>query len=132
MSENISDRIINAIGILKSITRIVKIVPFLYTFLYILFLVLQFIVNETALCIMENILYVSPIMILLFVLLSYKLKFCKWHRVECLLPITQQVLSLVDAYIYEFGEYSVYVIIYTIALLFTLSLVNAYFVFVRK
>lgn len=35
MSENISDRIINAIGILKSITRIVKIVPFLYTFLYI-------------------------------------------------------------------------------------------------
>lgn len=119
------------IGILRSVTRIVKVSPFLYAAFIIMCAPLYFFCEDSITSIIDNLFYVSPIVMLLFIIMSYQLKFCKWYRLQCVLPFVPQCLGFVDAYVYELNEKAAYAVFITYIAIFLLSLLNTYFVFIR-
>lgn len=75
------------IGKLRYITLAVQILPFVYSFFYILSLVMYLICDESVLRILDTLFYVSPIVVGGFLVESHILKLCKWHKSACILPI---------------------------------------------
>lgn len=117
-------------GIVKDATKTVKIFPFAYAFLLLLILpIATFGDYDTAQWI-GALFYESILFMALFIRLSYIFKLCKWHRLQCILPLLPQIIEQIDANIYEFGcgvmtlNYTVY------SAILILSLVNAYKVFI--
>lgn len=124
--------IVAAINILRKVTIATKVAPFVYAGIYIVFYALYIAVSDVFLLAIERFFYVSPLVIATFIYLSYQLKFCKWYRLQCLLPIFPQVLGIIDKYVYQFGEYSARALVVMTALIFVLSLVNIYFTFIKR
>lgn len=124
--------IVAAINILRKVTIAAKVAPFVYAVIYIVFYALYIWVSDVFLSAIERFFYISPLVIATFIYLSYQLKFCKWYRLQCLLPIFPQVLGIVDRYVYAFGEYSARALVVMTVLIFILSLVNIYFTFIKK
>lgn len=126
-----SKDIISIVRILRQVTTIVKVYPFAYSILYIsCMLVYMFCSNEMAtLC--DQLFYTSPFMIVCAIGLSYSLKLCKWHRLECILPLLPTCMVLVDEFIYSFPKSVSYLNAILIGVLCLASLTNAYFVFIK-
>ena len=82
-------------------------------------------------CAIERTIYLSIVVVLFLIRLSYPLKYCIWYRLQCALPLLPQGVVFVDTYIYEFSDYLAIVNIATAFLIFLLSLVNTYFVFIK-
>lgn len=125
------DFIKTAFSILREVTFTLKVAPFIYTFMYIIFYILYVCVGDAYLMALERYLYISPIVIATMFYLSYTLRFCNWYRLQCLLPLFPQVLGLVDKYVYAFGEYSAMAVVGMTVAIFVISLINIYFVFNR-
>lgn len=117
--------------ILRKVTAIVKVYPFIYTFLYILCMFGYMIFSEGMCVLLDQLFYTSPIVVSCNVLLSYALKLCKWHRLQCILPMIPLLPLLVD-YIYPLNNIAVGVNTTFIIALCLLSIVNAYFVFRKR
>lgn len=124
--------IVAAINILRNVTIATKVAPFVYAGIYIVFYALYIAVSDVFLSAIERFFYVSPLVIATFIYLSYQFKFCKWYRLQCILPVFPQVLGLIDRYVYAFGEYSARALVVMTALIFVLSLINIYFTFIKK
>lgn len=124
-------KVLNSIHILRKTTRFVKVVPFVYALLFLLCMCFYFDCSENILDIIDECFYVSPIVCLTFVRLSYLLKFCNWYRLQCCLPMLPLPIVIIDENFYEFGEASMWVNFFLTFAIFFLSLVNAYFVFIR-
>lgn len=124
--------IVAAINILRKVTIATKVAPFIYAGIYIVFYALYIWVGDVFKLMIERFFYVSPLVIATFIYLSYQLKFCKWYRLQCILPVFPRVLGIVDRYVYQFGEYSARVLVVMTALIFVLSLINIYFTFIKK
>lgn len=130
--ENVtSENILSAFRILKSVTLFVKSFPFIYAALYIFLFLLQLLVSEDAYYLVSNIVFISPITIVAFICLSFKLKMCVWHRAQCALPLIPQAISIIDSYFYEFGEYSILILIFAIVFMIIASLIHGYLCFIR-
>lgn len=125
------EKVLSAIGILRNVTRFVKIVPFVYAVLFLLCMMPYWNCDEIILDIIDQCVYVSPIVSLTFIRLSYYLKLCNWYRLQCILPILPFPIVLIDEHIYEFGSMAMWINFVITTLIFLLSLVNAYFVFIR-
>lgn len=119
------------ISILKTATKVVKLIPFAYALLYVVSILSYSICTENVSIWVDMIFYVSPISIIFLLILSRTLKLCKWHRLECVLPLMGFCAVLINDFIIEFGKYGQlanYIIVITT---FILSLINAYFVFIK-
>lgn len=119
------------ISILRNATLAVKLMPFAYAFLYIISILSYSFCSESVLVWVDMTFYVSPIAIIFLLILSRTLKLCKWHRLECVLPLMGFGAVFINDFIIEFGKYGQlanYIIVITT---FILSLINAYFVFRR-
>lgn len=119
------------IGILRTATKVVKLIPFAYALLYIISILSYSMCSENVSIWVDMIFYVSPISIIFLLILSRTLKLCKWHRLECVLPLMGFCAVLINDFIIEFGKYGQlanYIIVITT---FVLSLINAYFVFIK-
>lgn len=119
------------IGILRTATKVVKLIPFAYALLYIISILSYSMCPENVSIWIDMIFYVSPISIIFLLILSRTLKLCKWHRLECVLPLMGFCAILINDLIIEFGKYGQlanYIIVITT---FILSLINAYFVFIK-
>lgn len=119
------------IGILRTATKVVKLIPFAYALLYIISILSYSMCSENVSIWIDMIFYVSPISIIFLLILSRTLKLCKWHRLECVLPLMGFCAILINDLIIEFGKYGQlanYIIVITT---FILSLINAYFVFIK-
>lgn len=81
--------------------------------------------------IVNSLFYESPLLILFLILLSYSVKLCKWHRIQCALPLVPQLADFIDTHFVEYEEALATLNFAILMLLFSLSLVNAYFVFIR-
>ena len=132
LQRNNKDEILAMIGILRSVTRIVKVSPFLYVAFIIMCTPLYFFCEDSVTSVIDNLFYVSPIVMLLFIIMSYQLKFCKLYRLQCVFPFLPQGLGFVDAYVYELNEKTAYAVFITYVIIFLLSLLNTYFVFIKK
>ena len=117
--------------IVKSVTITVKTFPFFYALGLILFWLVAPIFNYETLSFIDSLIFLSAVLVLFLIRLSYCVKLCIWRRLQCALPLLPQVIAQIDEHFYEFGEYVSAVNYATTGIVFTLSLVNAYFVFIK-
>ena len=124
--------ILSSLNIIRNVTRIIKIAPFIYTLIYIVFLAMQILGMENIMSLMESMCYVSPIVIITLFILSHSLKLCFFYRLQCLLSAAPQIFVLIDEYLYEFGTLSVSLATVFMGTVFLLSMINVYRVFISK
>ena len=124
--------ILGAIQILRSVTRTVKIAPFVVAVFYMMSMVGYLMFSDTVATILDYLFYVSPSTIAILLILSKSTKMCFWHRLECVLPVVAILPALVDDFILRFTNSATIVNISTIGLMFFATLINAYFVFIKK
>lgn len=123
--------ILGAIQILRSVTRTVKIAPFVVAVFYMMSMVGYLMFSDTVATILDYLFYVSPSTIAILLILSKSTKMCFWHRLECVLPVVAILPALVDDFILRFTNSATIVNISTIGLMFFATLLNAYFVFIK-
>lgn len=119
------------LNVVRRVTKAIKIFPFVYILILLLFLPTMSYLDIDTATILSGCIFESPLLIALLILLSYSVKLCIWHRIQCLLPLVPQVADFVDTHIYEYGEALATLNFIVLLLLFILSLVNAYFVFIK-
>lgn len=119
------------LDVVRKVTKIIKLFPFLYIVLFIAIIPFETFGGMDIVIIFNLLFFESPLFVALLVLLSYCVKLCFWHRLQCILPLIPQLLVYCDQYIYEYGEALATINFIMLLLLFILSLVNAYFVFIR-
>lgn len=119
------------IGVLKRTTVVVKLMPFIYAILYIAGILTYSFCSEPIVAWVDMICYMSPISVLFALTLSKCLKLCKWHRLECMLPLIGFLAIIINEFIVEFDKYG-QLANYLIAIsVFVASIINAYFVFIK-
>lgn len=119
------------VEILRKVTVTVKVFPFFYAAGLILFWLIAPALTDTMLNMVDSTIYLSAIMVLLLIRLSYCVKLCIWHRLQCALPLLPQIVAQVDRYIFKFGFYLATAEVVVMCIIFTLSLINAYKVFIK-
>lgn len=129
MAEN--KDIIALVKILRRVTTIVKVYPFAYTLLYISCMLVYIFGTDNAATMCDQLFYTSPFMIMCAIGLSYSLKLCRWHRLECILPLLPCITVFIDTYVYQLSMICAYLNSILIIVLGIASLVNAYFVFIK-
>ena len=126
------DKVLKAIRILRDVTVIVKIFPFLSSLLYIIFFLAQLLFQNDVVYEMESLFYISVFVVVLLIVLSYRLRLCKWHRIQCLLLLMPQVFSYIDMYVYEYGVHSAIIADIALTFILAVSVLNAYKMFRRS
>ena len=121
-----------AIQILKKATATVKVAPFAFALLYLVALVVYLLFSDTIATMTDLLFYVSPVAVFFNLRMSKIFKMCKWHRLECLLPLLPIVIIFVNGFGFIIPDIAVYVNWSVNLIIFLLSLVNAYFVFIKK
>lgn len=124
------ERIIRAVKIAQKATFVVKIMPFVYALLFMACLIAYFFTSDEVQTILDTIFYVSPITIIFALILSKTFKLCKWHKLECSLPLLPQVFVVIDTF-QPLDEWGAQLNVAVIGAMFFLSLINAYFTFLR-
>lgn len=124
--------IIAIVNILRKVTKVVKIYPFVYAILYVFTMIGYILCDDTIAIILDQLFYTSPIVVSCNIALSYALKLCKWHRMQCLLPMFPLVPVVIDYCIFPLSRFVAITNAATIIILCILSLINAYFVFIHK
>lgn len=119
------------VNILRNVTKTVKLFPFIYALIYVFNMFSYLFLNEDACILLDSLFYMSVLMILVLLRLSYCLKMCIWHRIQCCLPLLAQIVVFIDNYIYCFSSDVRYINIYLAIAIFLVSFTNAYLMFVR-
>ena len=112
-------------------TVLVKAMPFVFAIFYLIGLSSYIWSSNTIIGYLDLAFYVSPMVILYELILSKIFHLCKWHRLECVLPMFGLIPVLVDKFIIEIGAYGQLTNWIIVVAVFTLSLINAYFVFLK-
>lgn len=123
--------VIKVAKVARSATNTVRAFPFFYAVALILFWIVAPMLDYDALTAIDSLIFLSAAMVALLIRLSYCVKLCKWHRLQCSLPLLPQIVDKIDVYIYEFGTYLAIINYAVLGVIAVLSLVNAYFVFMK-
>lgn len=99
--------------------------------LYVMCMFGYMLFSENVALILDQLFYTSPIVVSCNIALSYTLKLCKWHRMECSLPLIPMLPLFVDYYIYPLNNIAVGINTTIMIILCLASLINAYFVFIK-
>ena len=119
------------IAILRKVTTTVKIAPFFIALCYMLTILGYMYMPDAVIYVLDTLLYVSPLCVALLLVLSKQLHLCPWHRLECILPMVCMIPSAIDSLAYSLSEVATYINAIILSMVLLLSLVNAYFVFVK-
>lgn len=119
------------ISVVRYSTVLVKVMPFFFAFFYLIDILGYIFLSKDAIDWFDLCVYVSPIVVLYELILSKIFHLCKWHRLECILPMLGLLPVFVDMFIIEVGAYGQLVNWIIAVAVFTLSLINAYFVFLK-
>ena len=130
--EREESKILGAIQILRKVTTTVKVAPFILAVLYMLSMIGYMLFSDTVAIVLDYLFYISPSTIVILLILSKSTKMCVWHRLECVLPMVSMLPALFDDMIMNLTNVAAYINASTIALIFLTSLLNAYFVFIKK
>jgi hypothetical protein len=126
-----SKDIIAIIEIARKVTSVAKFSPFVFAFAYIITMICYIFCDDATATLLDQLCYTSPLVVIMNFRLSYSLKLCKWHRLECALPMFPLIPLVIDYYIYPISRFGAIVNGISILTLIIISLVNAYFVFRR-
>ena len=105
--------------------------PFIYTAFYLLALIAYLFAGERLLAFLDMLLYVSPTVCLQFLVLSRILRLCHWHHAACILPVTPQALTFLDATVVDFSDTAATMAVCASILMALALLVAAYEVFLK-
>lgn len=119
------------LDVVRKTTKAIKVFPFLYALLLLVLFPIVAYVDFDIATIINEIFYVSPLFIGFLILLSFYVKLCNWYRLQCLLPLLPQITNSIDTYIYEFSYDISFINLIVMLVIFILSLINAYFVFIK-
>lgn len=119
------------LNVVRKTTTAIKVFPFLYAIIFIPCYLISMFYEFEFLEDVSVLIFLSPLLVAFLIYLSYAVKLCKWHRLQCLLPLLPQAMVFCDNYIYEYEEALAIINFAIIIFLFIASLVNAYFVFIR-
>lgn len=125
------EKIESIVNIVRKATFTVKVMPFVYVFLYLLCMVLFFFVDDTVQTVLDMLFYVSPIYVVFSLIYSKIFKLCKWHKMECSMPLIPHISVIVDTF-YPLSESAAKVNVGMIVFICILSLINAYYTFIKK
>ena len=115
------------VRLLRRVTRIVQLVPFVYLFFYSAYMLLGSFLSEEVLCLADSVLFVSPVTTGGLLVASRIFKLCRWHRAACLLPMSSQVEGYIDSFVFTFTQEEIIIV----NLLIGLSAIIFLFVAIR-
>lgn len=116
---------------LRKVTQTVKVAPFVVALFYMLTILGYMYMSDTIIYLLDTTLYFSPAAVVMMLILSKQVQLCFWHRLECVLPVICMIPSAIDILIYPLSETATYINAITLSVILLLSLINAYFVFVK-
>lgn len=117
-------------SIVKPVTVTVKLFPFFYALGLLLFWLIAPALSFDVVTAIDSLIFLSALMVLFLIRLSYCVKLCIWHRLQCSLPLIPQAFAQIDNY-FDLGIYFAVTYNAIMGIVFILSLINAYFVFIK-
>lgn len=117
-------------SIVKPVTITVKTFPFFYAVGLLLFWLIAPALSFDVVTAIDSLIFLSALMVIFLIRLSYCVHLCIWHRLQCALPLFPQAFAQIDNY-FDLGIYFAIAYNATMGLIFILSLINAYFVFIK-
>ena len=124
--------VLDAIEMLRKTRKVVQLSPFVYTFLYIVILLLYNHASAMVLDVLDDLFYISPVVIAINLIYSRILKMCVWHKVACLLPLIPELANIYEAVPFDFSVGQATVINYAVVVCSVLFIVSAYKVFFSR
>lgn len=118
------------INTLRSATIVVQVLPFVLSSLFILDFLAYAILPDDALFLIDSAFYVSPVVIVALLVLSRTLHLCKWHKIACLIPLTPDIMNIIDL-VTPLTMFEAYAFNCSIVLMVALLLIAAYKVFLK-
>lgn len=104
------DAVSKIIGILRRVTRLIQLAPFVYLAIYSAYLLLGCIVPDDIVCLADGVMFSSPLATTAMLVLSRALKLCRWHKAACLIPSASQIEGVVDSYLFTFTQTEIVII----------------------
>ena len=98
------------IGILRRLTRLVQLAPFVYLVIYATYLLFSWLLPDSVLGILDSMVVLSPATSGGFLVLSRLLKLCKWHKAAIMIPFSSQIEGYIDCFVFTFTEQEIAVI----------------------
>ncbi len=117
---------------LKSITAFVKVLPYLYVIAYFVGMGLYLVGSEVLSFIIDQLLYVSPFVVLVNLVFSRFCNLCKWHKTACVVPLFPTCMVFIDTFLYRLSSISTYSLTFTIIFMSITTITSAYYVFLSK
>lgn len=127
-----SEEITRLVSILRAVTTAVQFAPFIFVGFLIISVLFYLFVNDDVPAFMDLMFYISPIVAVYNLILSRILKLCKWHRLECRLPLIPIIPVLINNYVYSLKPLYLWINWGIVISMFILSIINAYFVFIKN
>ena len=121
--------VLSALNILRRVKKAVQLSPFVYAFAYIVILLLYDTASDMVLDVLDDLFYVSPVVIVINLVYSRILKMCAWHKTACLLPLIPEIANMSEEFPIEFTISQAQIINYASAITSILFLIAAYKVF---
>ena len=115
--------------IIKQTLITVKLAPFVFTLGYIACLLVYMFGSASACLIVDTLFYTSPMSIALLLILSSIYQLCRWHKLQCCIPLFPMAVMIIDSFIVELSAIVANINIYLCLIMFVLSLFNAYKMF---
>lgn len=98
------DAVSRVIEILRKVTRIVQIAPFVYLAFYSAYLIIGCFSSDALVSLADGVLFSSPLATTGMLFLSRLLKLCRWHKAACLIPSASQIEGIIDSYLFTFTQ----------------------------
>lgn len=128
MIEKEYEHFMRSLSIMRNVTLLVKVFPFIYTLALIATMICYRYCSEEVCTFMDMMFFFSPLTCLFLITLSYLLKMCIWHRLQCLLPLSSFIVVILDTF-YDFSIDVFYIDNTLFIVIPLLSLFNGYRIF---
>lgn len=86
----------NLLYILKHITDFVRLAPFIYSAFFLLGYTISPFCNKNINDVLASLFYISPFVVLFFLIESNILHFCKWHKRACCIPLFSFIANCIN------------------------------------
>ncbi len=117
---------------LKSITAFVKVLPYLYVIAYFIGMGLYLVGSDVLSFIIDQLLYVSPFVVMVNLVFSRFCNLCKWHKTACVVPLFPTCIVFIDTFMYKLSNLSTDINVVLVIIMSITTITSAYYVFLRR
>lgn len=121
----------NLLYILKHITDFVRLAPFIYSAFFLLGYTISPFCNKNINDVLASLFYISPFVVLFFLIESNILHFCKWHKRACCILLFSFIANCINVSFINISSLEFYIYNAIIVALTALLLLSAYHIFIN-